>query len=215
VTSHAVVLPVKPPAVGKSRLGRLGDAARRRLAAAFALDTASAALAAQRVGAVLVLTDDAWFARDLGALGCATIPDGTSGDLNGSLVQGAAEAVRRWPTLLPVALCADLPALRPADLDLALAAAAEVASTSGGAAYVADAEGTGTTLFTGPRGLFGPRFGPGSAAAHAESGAAALTGELATLRRDVDDLDDLHEALALGLGPRTLQTATDLGLLTG
>ena len=36
---YAVLVPVKPPAFAKSRLGDLGDDARRDLAAAFAVDT--------------------------------------------------------------------------------------------------------------------------------------------------------------------------------
>ncbi|WP_245565175.1 2-phospho-L-lactate guanylyltransferase [Nocardioides insulae] len=207
--THAVVLPVKPPAVGKSRLRGLGEQTRRDLAAAFALDTAAAALESRHVGAVLVITDDAFFSGELAALGCAAIPDGVSGDLNASLAQGAAEAARRWPHWSPVALCADLPALRPADLDLALAGAGP------SAAYVADAEGLGTTLFTAPLDRFVPRFGAGSAAAHQRAGARPIPGELASLRRDVDDLDALRAAAPLGLGPRTLLAALRAGLVLG
>ena len=205
--THAVVLPVKPPAHGKSRLVGSGDEARRRLAAAFALDPAAAALGCARVGGVLVVTDDSYFARELSALGCTAIPDGVAGDLNGSLAQGAAEVRRRWPDLQPVALCADLPALRPAELEDALAGV-----PTGIAAYVADEAGTGTTLYTAPAGAFAPRFGHGSAAAHAAAGATAVAGELTTLRHDVDDLDDLKAAVPLGLGPRTLLAAVELGI---
>ena len=41
-------------------------------------------------------------------------------DLNGTLRLSAAEARRRWPDLVPVALTGDLPALRAEDLDEAL-----------------------------------------------------------------------------------------------
>ena len=47
VTSFVVLLPVKPPARGKSRL-EVDPERRRALAAAFALDTARACLAADR-----------------------------------------------------------------------------------------------------------------------------------------------------------------------
>ena len=116
-----VLVPVKSPALGKSRLGDLGDDARRDLAEAFALDTVAACLAATSVGAVLVVTDDVRFSSVLTGLGAAAVPDGVTGDLNGTLRQAAAEAHRRWPHLLPVAVCADLPALVPHDLDATLA----------------------------------------------------------------------------------------------
>ncbi len=45
--SYVVLLPVKPPARGKSRL-EVDPVRRRALAAAFALDTARACLAAER-----------------------------------------------------------------------------------------------------------------------------------------------------------------------
>jgi 2-phospho-L-lactate guanylyltransferase len=204
----AVVVPVKPPAVGKSRLVGLTDEQRRALAGAFALDTVTACLAASAVGAVLVATDDARFSAELARLGCPAIPDGVTSDLNAALRQAAAEAGRRWPDLTPVALCADLPALRPADLDLALAVV-----VTGRAAFVADAAGVGTTLYTAPYDAFDPRFGLGSRAAHLDGGAEEITGPLVSLRRDVDDLSDLREALALGVGPRTAEVADGLGLL--
>lgn len=207
LASHVVLLPVKPPARGKSRLVGLSEGARATLARAFALDTAEACSVADRVAAVLVVTDDAFFASEVRTLGCAVIPDGVGGDLNGTLVQAAAEAARRWPDLLPVALCGDLPALRPADLDVALSS-----MPSGAAAYVEDAAGGGTTLYTAAYDVFGPRFGVDSAAHHREAGAAPVPGELASLRHDVDTLEDLRAVRPLGLGPRTLLAAAGVGV---
>ncbi|MCU1538495.1 MAG: 2-phospho-L-lactate guanylyltransferase, partial [Humibacillus sp.] len=40
MVAYVVLLPVKPPALGKSRIQGLPDARRRDLAEAFALDTA-------------------------------------------------------------------------------------------------------------------------------------------------------------------------------
>lgn len=200
-----VVVPVKPPAFGKSRLQGPTDELRRELAGAFALDTAAACLATEGVAQVLVATDDARFAARLAALGCATVPDGDTSGLNAALRQAVAEARRRWPDLTPVALLADLPALRPGDLGAALAAL-----VPGGPSYVADADGTGTTLYTAPYDEFDPAFGVGSAEAHQQGGALPVRGELATLRRDVDDLDDLRAAAALGLGPATAAVVAQL-----
>jgi 2-phospho-L-lactate guanylyltransferase len=192
--SYAVLLPVKPPGRGKTRLG---DLPRDLLAAAFAMDTATACLAASSVAQVLVVTDDASFASSLSELGCAAIPDGVSGDLNASLSLAAMECVRRWPDLLPVALCADLPALTPADLDDALA------QRPGWPRFVADASGAGTTLYTAPLEEFEPQFGGLSATRHERGGAWPVEGQLPTLRRDVDDAADLTAAVRLGVGAHT------------
>lgn len=207
--TYAVVVPVKPPSRGKSRLVGLADGAREELAAAFALDTVTACLAARRVGAVLVATDDARFSAALAATGAPCIPDGDSSDLNATLRQTAAEARRRWPALRPVALCADLPALDPADLDTAL----EDPRISGGSAgFVADAAGIGTTLYSAPWEGFDPRYGEGSRLAHLDAGAVEVLGTLPTLRRDVDDLPDLQAAAALGVGEHTRRVLDVLGL---
>ena len=197
------------PSRGKSRLVGLADGAREELAAAFALDTVTACLAARHVGAVLVATDDARFSAALAATGAPCIPDGDSSDLNATLRETAAEARRRWPALRPVALCADLPALDPADLDTAL----EDPRISGGSAgFVADAAGIGTTLYSAPWQGFDPRYGEGSRRAHLDAGAGEVLGALTTLRRDVDDLPDLQAAAALGVGEHTRRGLAVLGL---
>ncbi len=196
--SYVVLLPVKPPARGKSRL-EVDPARRRALAAAFALDTARACLAAEHVVAVLAVTDDARFADDLRAVGCETIPDGVDGDLNESLRLAAAEAHRRWPDTIPVGVCADLPALQSADLDAALSSLA----SAEGAAFVTDEDGVGTTLYSAPYDSFAPRFGFRSREAHLDEGAAEIAGDLRTLRRDVDDARALAAADLLGLGAHT------------
>ncbi len=198
LASYAVVVPVKPPTIGKSRLQGLSDDERRALAEAFALDTVAACLRTPSVAQVLVATDDAAFSRHFAALGCATVPDGDSSGLNSALRQAAAEAGRLWPALVPVALCADLPALRSDDLAAAL-------EQAGGteAAFVADADGLGTTLYLAPHVAFDPCFGIGSRQAHVARGAREIEGALLSLRRDVDDLTDLRAARDLGLGPET------------
>lgn len=203
VGRHVVVVPVKPPARGKSRLVGLSEEQRRDLAAAFALDTVAACLATPGVAQVLAVTDDAAFAARLAEAGCSVVPDGVTDDLNASLRQAVAEARRRWPALRPAAVCADLPALRPDDLADALATLATLPPEA--SAFVTDAAGTGTTLYAAPYDSFDPRFGPGSRAAHLDAGAVEVPGALASLRQDVDNLEDLRRATALGLGPRTQQ----------
>ena len=199
MSSHVVLLPVKPPVHGKSRLSQLPDPVRQRLAEAFALDTATACLAATSVAAVLAVTDDARFSQALTSLGCAAIPDGVAGDLNGTLRQAAAEARRRWPGLVPVGICADLPALRPADLDTVLGGL-----SGSGPHFVPDAMGIGTTVYVGGADEFDPRFGPGSREAHLDAGSREIVDAPASVRRDVDDPADLAEAITLGVGSSTL-----------
>ena len=211
--SFVALVPVKPPTVGKSRMRGVTDDERTRLAAGFALDVVSACLATPSVARVLAVTDDAGFAAVLERAGCAVVPDGVTGDLNESLRLAALEAARRWPDLVPVAVCADLPALVPGDLADALTA---WPGPEGPAGFVVDSDGVGTTLYVAGTAGFSPGFGPESRRAHLAAGATELAGELATLRRDVDDLATLQDARRLGLGPRTAAAVTTVaGLAAG
>lgn len=198
VGQFVVVVPVKSPEDGKSRL--LGVADRAGLAAAFATDMVSACLRSPRVDRVLVTTDDGAFATSLAELGAETTRDPGAG-LNAALRDAAAIATRRWPHLRAAAVLADLPALAASDLTEALDAVA--AHGPEAACYVADADGTGTVLYSAAPSMFDPRFGADSAHAHAEAGAIAIPGGMPTLRRDVDDLGSLRHAKRLGLGRAT------------
>lgn len=194
-----MVVPVKRLGVAKTRLYAPGRPRpdHEALALALATDTVAAALAADPVGRVVVVTDDPEAAPAMRRLGAVVVADEPDAGLNAALAYGAGRARELAPGDGVAVLSADLPALRPAELAAALDAAADA-----GTAFVADAAGTGTTLLasTGdPR----PRFGRGSAAAHASDGAVPLTGAWPSLRRDVDTPADLAAAAALGLGPAT------------
>lgn len=199
VPSWTVVVPVKRLNLAKSRLrGALDGTRHEALALALAQDTVGAALACAPVSEVLVVTGDRTAAAALRSLGARVIADPPGAGLNPALALGASLVTGRWVA----ALTADLPALRPVELAAALRSAAEI--PPGVRRFVADAPGTGTALLTAPPGTpLEPRFGAGSAAAHAASGALALTGDWPTLRRDVDTPADLVAAAALGLGRHT------------
>ncbi|MDZ5663953.1 2-phospho-L-lactate guanylyltransferase [Nocardioides sp. S-58] len=202
-----VVVPVKPPAFGKSRLGGdaqhgLPDPQRRELAEAFALDTVRAAAATPGVEAVLVVTDDFRLAAAMRDLGAEVMPDGASEDLNATLVQGVAEVARRWPHAVPVALVADLPGLLPEELAAVLDEVVEHVD-AGRAVFVRDRAGVGTTLYAAPPARFEPGFGLGSAERHAGSGAVEVGSAATSVRADVDDVADLGAALVAGVGPHT------------
>lgn len=205
--SWSVVIPVKVLARAKSRLAELAGATRPELALAMAADTVAAAVACPAAGTVIVVTDDATAAGELSSLGAVVLPDEPGAGINPALEFGAAHAAARWPGRGTAALAADLPALRPAELGQALAAAAGLSE-----AFVADAAGTGTTLYAaGPGAAFCPRFGPGSRDRHRLAGAVQLDlSAVSGLRRDVDTPADLWQAEKLGLGPRTAPLAARL-----
>lgn len=205
-TRCVVVVPVKPPVFGKSRLAGLPDEQRRELAEAFALDTVEAAAATPGVAHVLVVTDDFRLATAMRGIGAEVMPDGASDDLNATLVQAAAEAARRWPDAVPVALCADLPGLRAAELAEVLDEVVPLVREDR-PAFVRDRIGTGTTVYAAPAGRFSPRFGTDSAARHLEDGAVEVGADASSVRADVDDLVDLGAALVAGVGPRTTRAS--------
>ena len=117
----------------------------------MAADTVRAAAACPAVAVVVVVTDDPAAASTLGALGAMVVGDEPDAGLNPALAHGAAVAAASRPACGTAALAADLPALRPAELGRGLAAAAQWPE-----AFVADAEGSGTTLYAArPGAAFG------------------------------------------------------------
>ncbi|WP_353814546.1 2-phospho-L-lactate guanylyltransferase [Agromyces sp. SYSU T00266] len=209
-----IVVPVKSLTGAKTRLApELGPAERAALARAFALDTIGAARAARVVRRVVVVSDEPVVERELrGAPGVEVVPESGPRGLAAAIAHGIAVARAGAESgagaggadAAVAVLLGDLPAVGPDDLDAALAAAARHPL-----AFVADAEGTGTTLATAlPGATFAAHFGPDSAARHRAAGFADLVGldppSIAPgLRRDVDTAGELHEAVALGVGTRT------------
>jgi 2-phospho-L-lactate guanylyltransferase len=201
VQKWSVVVPAKRLSAAKTRLtpltaalGRPVAAGHHELVLALLADTVAAARDSVAVGLVLVVTDDPRAGALVAGLGARTVGDEPDSGLNAALAHGAL-AVGGGPV---AALSSDLPALRPGELTAALQAAAAVPR-----AFVADAEGSGTTLLAVRDGDLAPRFGPGSAAAHAAGGAIPLVGDWPGLRQDVDTPADLEAARRLGVGERT------------
>lgn len=189
-----LIVPLKPPRLGKSRLrGAVDEPAHADLVLALAADTLAAARSAVR-RILLVATDPAAVAP-LRRFDVEITGEPGTGDLNAALRHGEELLRADDPHAVIGAMQADLPALRSGELAAALTEAA------GRRVFVADAEGTGTTLLlSAPGGPLEPRFGGGSARAHAESGAVALGAPAPTLRRDVDTPKDLARAEELGVG---------------
>jgi 2-phospho-L-lactate/phosphoenolpyruvate guanylyltransferase len=204
----SLVVPVKELARAKTRLAGASaavpatdpGAAHADLALALATDTLAAVLASAVRRLVVVTSEPRLRAPD-----AAVVVGDPRVELVADPGRGLDAAIRAGAEHLgttPVGvLLADLPALRAAELDEALAAA-RAALRHAPAAFVADHTGEGTSLLVAGPG-FVPRFGPHSAAAHAAAGAVALTGAWPGLRHDVDVPGDLDEVRALGVGPAT------------
>jgi 2-phospho-L-lactate guanylyltransferase len=206
-----VVLPVKHARHGKRRLH--GDplpstaAERSALARAIATDALAAARSCAVVRALVVVTGDP-VVSELARRAGDEVLSGDDQGLDAAVQAGLTRAAERWPRLGSAVLLADVPALRPDQLEQALRAAARHPR-----AFVPDLEGAGTVLLAARPGVRArPAFGAGSAARHERLGAVRLDLDLPGLRRDVDTLDDLRGAVALGVGPATRSVLTGTGL---
>lgn len=199
-----LVVPVKRLESAKSRLGGPMAAHRGRLALAFAADTVSAALRCPTVRAVIVVTDDPLARETALQLGAEVVPDLPDAGLNPALHWGAEMARKLLPGAGIGALSADLPALRPDELEIALRFASD-ACRAGRPAVVADSHGRGTTAYLAGSGVnFSPTFGADSLDAHMGAGASVVPGDpIPSVRLDVDTVDDLAAAARLGVGART------------
>jgi len=207
----SIVVPVKTLIRAKTRLAAAAGPYRTDLAVAVASDTVAAALRCPLVARVVVVTADPLPARRLAALGAHVVADPDRG-LNTALKAGAEEAVRLAPGDAVGALQADLPALRPAELETALAAALEFDQS-----FVPDAAEIGTTFYGVRPGVpFRPGFGGESKGRHpARGGKGPALAGIRSGRRGVDTGGDLREALALGVGPATARVAALLSLTPG
>ena len=197
-----LLVPVKSLARAKTRLRGIADGgagnpeAHARLVVALIRDTLAAAAGAAAVRRAVVICSDEAVCHVLATDGVAAIGDEPAG-LNPALRYGEAVLRGADPSTTVGALPADLPALRPAELDCAVRAAL----ATGGRVFCTDRTGTGTTLLLAPpRQPLQPCFGPGSAAAHRATGARELAGHWPGLRCDVDTAADLAVARRLGLG---------------
>jgi 2-phospho-L-lactate guanylyltransferase len=193
--SWSVIVPVKRLDNAKTRLDVRVDL-RADLAVAMAYDTVAAIVAAEAVAEVVVVTDDARARELLSPLGVRLVRDEPDAGLNAALAYGADQAEQP----LIAAISSDLAALRTEDVTAVLSEAARHDR-----AVVADLPGRGTTLLAAThRDRFVPAYGTESFAAHLAAGAVDITASAqASVRRDVDTLAGLREAIELGVGPAT------------
>lgn len=207
---HAVIA-VKRLDRAKSRLaGELPIGDRTRLVLAMLDDTLRAAGAVPNLHSLTVVTPDPAVAATARRRGASVHPEpaGTGDPLNTALADAATALRRRHGPTALLALQADLPALRTAELAQALAAA-----PNGRRSIVVDhlRAGTSALLLRDGEAALAPMFGPDSARRHLDSGAIELDGDWPGLRLDVDTAADLTAALRLGAGPATRALLTEIG----
>jgi 2-phospho-L-lactate guanylyltransferase len=195
----SIVVPVKLLRLAKTRLA-VPAPLREQLVLAMALDTATAALACERVAQVVVVSDDRTASAQLRDAGALVVGDEPDAGLNPALRHGVSVAVGAEPATGVATLSADVPALRPRELAVALDAAA-----AHPLAMVADCGLRGTTLLTArPGARLVPAYGGDSRDRHVALGHVVLdVSGIDSVRQDVDTLDDLWAAARLGTGPRT------------
>jgi 2-phospho-L-lactate guanylyltransferase len=206
-----VLIPVKPWGEAKSRLAA-DHPAPALLARAFLEDVLVAATCVPRVRRIVVVSHDAEVAEVAHAHGAVTVDDTGHPGINAAIARGAES---RCPGTALAALVSDLPWLTPRSLDSALALG-EGHPTS----FLADLEGTGTTLWMSASAAGLPtQFGPQSRAAHAASGAIDLAqaypqadADLLPARCDADTADALSGHHGLVLGARTRRALQDAPL---
>lgn len=209
MTGWTVVVPAKPWHLAKTRLRTVR---RADLARAFLLDVLDVVAATEGVGRVVVVSAEPALAaearrRDVAIL--ADRPLGTPGRLNTAVTIGRGWAFTHAPSDPVVVVPADLPSLDPLALSATL-------STLGDheRAFVPDLDRGGTTLVSAATaGRLRSAYGAGSAARHQRLGLRRVEDVPLVVRRDVDTLDDLADALDLGVGLHTQDAARPLDTL--
>ena len=202
-----VVVPLKALSQAKSRLRDMPISLRRALVVAMARDVRDAVLACQAVDELVVVTGDPQWHLLLGTPRVLFVPDSPTDSLNPALQRGATGCRSTRAQNGVAALTADLPALRPTELGRALELALG-APTS----FVPDALGEGTTMFAARSSEeFRPKFGARSRDRHISAAAREIAWpEMSGIRQDVDTVEDLERAQALGLGRHTSAVAGDV-----
>jgi 2-phospho-L-lactate guanylyltransferase len=194
-TGWTAVVPLKETPEAKQRL-RVPSGLRTALALAFAADTVTALLESRHVHEVVVVGGRGLAPALLASPALHRVADVRG--LNAAVEAGVRVARQRSGRGVLV-LHADLPCLRAGEVDALLEQASPDAASA-----LADADGDGTTALLLPPGVtLPPTFGPGSHARHLAAGARPVTGELASVRRDVDTVEHLETARLLGVGPHT------------
>jgi 2-phospho-L-lactate guanylyltransferase len=168
----AAIIPVGPLEAAKSRLGGALDAEERQdLAERFLARTVAAALAADRLGDILVVSPDREVLRRASDLGARTLRQRSDG-LNAGLAEAREDVVAGGADAILV-LPIDLPFVT-AEAIAAVLAPIDVADAGPRVVLVTDRHGSGTNVLAlRPPGIIDFCFGPDSRSAHRDAAAAS------------------------------------------
>jgi len=187
------VVPVKPFALAKRRLGAaLDDRARALFARVMFEDMLDALAKARSLAGVVVVTADADAAAVARSRGAVVLDDHVRG-INPAL-EIAMQHLSADKTAAMMVVPADLAGLAPERVDSIVRRLPQ-----GPAVMLAPSDDGGTNLLAcRPANVIAPRFGPGSFAAHCEAARQAdvepIAIETATIGRDIDSPEDLVHA---------------------
>jgi 2-phospho-L-lactate guanylyltransferase len=200
---HAIV-PVKGIHDSKTRLGR------HDLTIPLLTDVVIALLGSTSISAIKIVTTDPVIAELAASLHCEIIPEEEGVGLSSAIKDGLSRCNSEGQSNVLV-LLGDLPCLTSAHIDLFLDA-----GSAHETAFLADAEGTGTTMWMRTSlQATPPQFGIRSRAKHRESGAHEVLGEsFAGARRDVDTEVNLWDAVRIGVGTATKTALANADLPT-
>lgn len=203
MTLH-VMIPLRSPGVGKSRLAsHLSPDGRARVAAAMLADVVSAVREAG-LGDPTILASGPAAAAAGGALGCPILVDPPSGGLNRT-IEAAVDAL--LPSDDVLVLLADLPLVMPADVTA-------IAEDRALIVMAPTSDGGTSALLRRPGTAMGTRFGPDSANRHLNL-AHGLGLDVAVLQRtglgvDLDTMSDLANLDVDTVGPALATVLWDL-----
>ena len=209
----AIVIPVKDPANGKTRLaGLLTPEARRELASVMFTDVMRALSGVRRADQIFIVTSHSAVCEEVRRLGFEFLLERTQHSESASVDWASLKLeVRGYDSVMR--LPADIPLVTAQDIDEIL----EVDAGRPGVIMVPSHDGSGTnSIIRTPPTLFPSRFGPDSLRLH--SGEAAKLGiepVIVTNRRialDIDEPADLAEILECGRGTETFNFLWETGI---
>jgi 2-phospho-L-lactate guanylyltransferase len=209
----ALLIPVKDPAKGKTRLARLlSSEERRRLAWAMFEDVCRAVRGSRAPDRVVVVTSFEPAARLAVSLEWEVIVEKEQVSESAS-VDRASRLLKDRGFSLVMRLPADVPLVRAEEIDDLMSV--ELAAPA--ALLVPSREGTGTNaIIRTPADLFPSRFGPGSLALHKQEARAAgvecIIRESARIGLDIDEPSDIEALMKEGRGTETFDLLAEMNI---